>query len=451
MLLGIIGVGMEKLGGALEETAAILSSERSEEAARVPAKSNGIANRLDVKDKPFHDWYRFVLSYPPHLVRDYFTKFQLQKGQRVLDPFCGTGTTVVEAKLRGYEGIGIEANPMAWLAGHVKSTWNIDPTAFRLDIERCADEARRKIIRARKLRTLPDEQFALLLTDSICPVPLHKSLILREAIEEFVRPEFQNHARLALAKTLVFSASNLHFGPEVGVRGRKEDADVVGSWLDNVQIIASDLEGKAGKRSPMSQVHLADSRDVGTLLKPRSIDAVFTSPPYPNEKDYTRTTRLESVILDLVQDKSSLRDLKKGLLRSNTRGVYKADTDDSWVANNANVQAIAEQIERRRIELNKDSGFERLYARVTKLYFGGMARHFAELRPFLKPGAMLGYVVGDQASYLQVMIRTGTLLGEIADGLGYEFVGLDLFRTRLATATKAQMREEILLLRWKGF
>jgi len=444
-------VGMEKLGGALEETAAILSSERSEEAARVPAKSNGIANRLDVKDKPFHDWYRFVLSYPPHLVRDYFTKFQLQKGQRVLDPFCGTGTTVVEAKLRGYEGIGIEANPMAWLAGHVKSTWNIDPTAFRLDIERCADEARRKIIRARKLRTLPDEQFALLLTDSICPVPLHKSLILREAIEEFVRPEFQNHARLALAKTLVFSASNLHFGPEVGVRGRKEDADVVGSWLDNVQIIASDLEGKAGKRSPMSQVHLADSRDVGTLLKPRSIDAVFTSPPYPNEKDYTRTTRLESVILDLVQDKSSLRDLKKGLLRSNTRGVYKADTDDSWVANNANVQAIAEQIERRRIELNKDSGFERLYARVTKLYFGGMARHFAELRPFLKPGAMLGYVVGDQASYLQVMIRTGTLLGEIADGLGYEFVGLDLFRTRLATATKAQMREEILLLRWKGF
>lgn len=444
-------MGMEKLGGALEETAAILSSERSEEAARVPAKSNGIANRLDVKDKPFHDWYRFVLSYPPHLVRDYFTKFQLQKGQRVLDPFCGTGTTVVEAKLRGYEGIGIEANPMAWLAGHVKSTWNIDPTAFRLDIERCADEARRKIIRARKLRTLPDEQFALLLTDSICPVPLHKSLILREAIEEFVRPEFQNHARLALAKTLVFSASNLHFGPEVGVRGRKEDADVVGSWLDNVQIIASDLEGKAGKRSPMSQVHLADSRDVGTLLKPRSIDAVFTSPPYPNEKDYTRTTRLESVILDLVQDKSSLRDLKKGLLRSNTRGVYKADTDDSWVANNANVQAIAEQIERRRIELNKDSGFERLYARVTKLYFGGMARHFAELRPFLKPGAMLGYVVGDQASYLQVMIRTGTLLGEIADGLGYEFVGLDLFRTRLATATKAQMREEILLLRWKGF
>ena len=87
---------------------------------------------------------------------------------------------------------------------------------------------------------------------------------------------------------------------------------------------------------------------------------------------------------------------------------------------------------------------------MTKLYFGGMARHLAELRPILKPGAYLGYVVGDQASYLQVLIQTGRLLGEIAASLGYEVVGLDLFRTRLATATKQQMREEVLILRWPG-
>src|SRR5690606_11434250 len=120
----------------------------------------------------------------------------------------------------------------------------------------------------------------------------------------------------------------------------------------------------------------------------------------------------------------------------------KGDSDDIWVADNENVQRVAQQIETRRIELNKDSGFERLYARVTKLYFGGMARHLAELRPFLRPGARLGYVVGDQASYLQVLIRTGTILGELAESLGYQVESLDLFRTRIATATKAQMREE---------
>lgn len=100
--------------------------------------------------------------------------------------------------------------------------------------------------------------------------------------------------------------------------------------------------------------------------------------------------------------------------------------------------------------MGKTSGFERLYARVTKLYFGGMARHLAELRPLLRPGAQLAYVVGDQMSYLRVMIRTGQLLAGIAQDLGYEVVGIDLFRTRIATVTGEQLREEVVVLRWPG-
>ncbi len=111
---------------------------------------------------------------------------------------------------------------------------------------------------------------------------------------------------------------------------------------------------------------------------------------------------------------------------------------------------IANEIEQRRIQLGKTSGFERLYARLTKLYFGGMARHLAELRRKLKPGARLAYVVGDQASYLRVMIRTGQLIADIALSLGYQVVGIDLFRTRPATATKDELREEVVLLRWLG-
>jgi len=79
-----------------------------------------------------------------------------------------------------------------------------------------------------------------------------------------------------------------------------------------------------------------------------------------------------------------------------------------------------------------------------------MKRHLASLRHCLRPGARLAYVVGDQASYLQVMIRTGQLLAHIADSLGYEVLSLDLFRTRLATATRQQLREEVLVLRWPG-
>ena len=63
---------------------------------------------------------------------------------------------------------------------------------------------------------------------------------------------------------------------------------------------------------------------------------------------------------------------------------------------------------------------------------------------------MLAYVVGDQASYLRVMIRTGQLLADIAQSLGYEVARLDPFRTRRATVTRDQLREEVVVLRWPG-
>ncbi len=110
------------------------------------------------------------------------------------------------------------------------------------------------------------------------------------------------------------------------------------------------------------------------------------------------------------------------------------------------IQRLAAAIEERRIELGKTSGFERLYAKVAKLYSGGMARHLAELRPLLRAGARLAYVVGDQASYLRMMIRTGQSLASLAEPLGYEVESIDLFRTRLATATGEQLREGVLVL-----
>jgi hypothetical protein len=156
------------------------------------------------------------------------------------------------------------------------------------------------------------------------------------------------------------------------------------------------------------------------------------------------------VLLGFIRSKEDLRALKRSLVRSNTRGVYKGDADDVLVKEHREVQRIAEAIEDRRIELKKTSGFERLYARVAKLYFGGMARHFSELSAVLRPGARLAYVVGDQASYLQVMIRTGQILADIAASVGYRVLGIDLFRTRLATATRQKLREEVVVLEWPG-
>lgn len=428
-----------------------------------PAPDNN-SNKLALHDHAFHNWYRFVLSFPPHLVRRYIQDFGLSHEHTILDPFCGTGTTLVESKIGRIAAVGLEANPIAHFASSVKVDWTVDPELLIAKSCEIADAAFR-VLRSQgiddsqpferkpkdiQLQTLDDQVADLLLTNSISPLPLHKTLVLLECMQQHREETFYRHALLALANTLVYKISNLRFGPEVGIGKIKCDSPVIAAWLSEIEKIARDLRRVRGGFSPEAQVYLADAREIGQIIPPHSIDGVITSPPYPNEKDYTRTTRLESVLLGFIKTKADLRELKKRLVRSNTRGVYKEDDDDAWISEHKKIQHIAAAIERRRKELGKDSGFEKLYGRVTKLYFGGMARHLAELRQVLRPDAQLAYVVGDQASYLRVMIRTGNLLAEIAEALGYEVVRIDLFRTRLATATKEQLREEVVVLRWKG-
>ena len=419
-------------------------------------------NSVAPQDRPIHDWYRFVLSFPPHLVRKYIEDFQLTDGATVLDPFCGTGTTVVEAKLRGLESIGIEANLFPHFASCVKTDWSVNPSTLA---ETAAEIAKNtQLILSDQgisdpmpngserllLRKLPEAAAKTLIKNSISPLPLHKTLVLLEQINKLQHCEEHDHLILALGNALVTEIGNLRFGPEVGVGKLKTDVSVTEAWQRQVSKMEDDLRAVQGSDYPDSKIHLADARDLGSTLKPSSIDAVITSPPYPNEKDYTRTTRLESVVLGFYEDMAQLRRLKKTLLRSNTRGIYTNDNDDEWVSGHTRIQQIAESIEHRRIKLGKTSGFEKLYARATKLYFGGMARHFALLRHVLKPNARLAYVVGDQASYLQVLIRTGELLAEIAQDLGYQVVRIDLFRTRFATATQRELREEVVVLKWPG-
>jgi len=429
-----------------------------------PTKTNGEANKIDPIDLPVHDWYRFVLSFPPHLVREYIRRFELDKCSVLLDPFCGTGTAIVECQKMGFSAVGVEALPMPSFASKVKTCWSVDPHSLirhaSLLAEQTLDELRKQgipddpafpvHIAMQNVRTLPAEAFCLLLKDSISPLPLHKTLVLLDNILRGGDNPFRDQELLALAKALVTSIGNLKFGPEVGIGKLKDNTFVVQPWLTNVRRMAKDLESLSVHTWQQANIYHADSRDISSVLGPNSIDAVFTSPPYPNEKDYTRTTRLETVVLGLAHSMTDLRNSKRTLVRSNTRSVYKSDEDDGFIKHNSTIQKIAKEIEERRLEMGKTSGFERLYHRVTKLYFGGMARHLSSLRTILRPGALLGYVVGDQASYLRVMIRTGHILAELAESLGYSVEAIDLFRTRLATATREQLREEVLMLRWPG-
>lgn len=416
-----------------------------------PSEPHLRTNGLQKVDRAAHDWYRFVLAFPPHLVRRYISEFNLTDGDVLLDPFCGTGTTLVEGKKLGLRTIGLEPNPLARFACEVKCDWSIIASDLQTHALVIAEAANAKIAAHRgRRRTLNEERTNLLLANSISPLPLHKTLILLEQINLHHHPRLSRFEKLALAKVLPSTIGNLHFGPEVGIGDQKANAAVVQDWLGAVDSICTDLPilKLLGQHDPEILAH--DARSVSEVVAANSVKAVITSPPYPNEKDYTRTTRLESVILGFMANRQDLRNLKKDLIRSNTKNVYKGDSDHDWIKDHKQIQDLSDQLEKRRIELDKTSGFERLYPQVAKLYFGGLAKHLSSLRSCLQPGAKLAYVVGDQASYFQVMIRTGEILSDIAEDLGYSVVRRDIFRERHATATKVKLNEEVVILEWKG-
>jgi hypothetical protein len=190
----------------------------------------------------------------------------------------------------------------------------------------------RSKLEAVRLKELNADSWSLLLKDSISPLPLHKALVLIEALNDNYGQQFNDHETLALAKAIVLDIGNLHFGPEVGIGPPRKDANVVNSWLNRVRGMVEDLRYLGTFPGTRSRAHPSDARQVSATVPNSSIDAVITPPPYPNEKDYTRTTRLESVMLGFIKNRGDLRGLKQQLVRSNTRNVYKRDDDERMIA-----------------------------------------------------------------------------------------------------------------------
>lgn len=414
----------------------------------VQKKNGDELNRFYEEDLPIHNWYRFVLSYPPHLVRQCIKRFNLPRNAIILDPFCGTGTTLVEAKKLGLSSIGIEANPVVQLCARTKVNWNLDINEIISESDGVYMSSIDEYHKNGYKYQLCDEKKKLIITNSISELPLKKTLVL---VEKILKSEskYKDFFLTGLARELVFSFSNLKFGPEVGVsRKKKLDINVFELWKLRIHSMCDDLSLYSQNDNIYSNVILGDSINCLSSLSDNSIDAVITSPPYPNEKDYSRATRLESVLLGFISNKEDLRNIKKNLLRSNTRGIYKGDNNENWIQDHSNIINLANSIENKRLELNKTSGFEKLYHKVVLEYFGGMKKHLHDLIPKLRNGAKLAYVIGDQYSFFRIPIKTGEILEEIAKDLGYIIIGREVFRTRMATSTNTKINEEILYLEW---
>lgn len=397
-----------------------------------------------------HSWYRIALGYSDTLVGTILDRFRVQNDQIVLDPFCGSGTTIVECKKRGIFSIGIDANPSSVFASTVKTNWDIDGSEIIDALNDVENIYNHLLDNPWNYQTDPTYIYladrGMIKRGWISNKPLKKSIYIKKAIGDLqVSRRVKNALMLALIAEIVYSASNVKFGPQLYCGTAKNDADVISGFKGRAQKIANDLRIVNDRQHIKSQVLLGDARELNEITRSLDnivYDYIVCSPPYPGEHDYTRHSRLELAFLEEVSDRASLQKIKKNMIRSNTKGIYKADNDKELVLENPEIREIVNILTEK--VKTKSHGFARLYPTVVQEYFGGMKRHLANLLPLLNNNAKCAYVLGDQFSYLQVPITTAKLLSSIVSELGYVFDGIEHWRTSWSTKTSKKLDENIL-------
>ena len=404
------------------------------------------------RDRKIHSWYKSVMAFPDHLVDSILESFAPSEGAVFFDPYCGSGTALVEAQRKGLRAFGLDANPSSVLASRVKTNWAIDPLAVKTAVDSLIRDA--EVLEERR-----DDPIVLFLQDSgmidrgwiTYAVAARAAAVKRWIDRTMPSGQINQFFMLALITSIIRDLSNVKFGPELYCVPAPDDPpDVVASIIARLNAMVADLES-CGTSKPIGQVRLGDARDgrtMRTTVNWGSAPAfVVTSPPYPTEHDYTRNSRLELVFMEAVAGVESLRRIKKRMIRSHSKGIYVNDRDAELVNGFKPVQELKKQIEDR--IPRKSSGFEGQYPKVISNYFGGMLRHFLTLSKYLSVGSRLAYVVGDEASYKGVHIPTARLLAEMIDAYVTQ-LRIDrvaLWRTRRKQRDRQPLNEHIILLR----
>ena len=376
-----------------------------------------------------HGLHEYKGKFNPQVAKSLLNIFKVSPGDNVVDPFCGSGTTLVECAHMGVHGFGTDLNPLAVYIANAKLLALTTPVAqLRSVMARVEDRLRS----AKNRRTcLSDNHRSRYLARWFDLPILHTIEITRGCIEAEAG---------SLAPIFLVIASNLlrdysqQDPRDLRIRRRKSpipETPFVGAFvcsaeqaftrLDDVQSEIDTCELVSGMAAHYDTTVLT-SQDI-----PVSFDAAITSPPYAMALPYIDTHRLSLVWLDLL-DARRIPELDAKLVGSREiRGEarHKAIYDREFNAAGLPDQE-AEFCSILQRALGSSDGFRRKSVPyLLYRYFTDMRNSFAEIRKVMKPGAPLGLIIGGNHSVLggvRYEINTPAHLASLAKSVGWGLV-----------------------------
>jgi len=405
-----------------------------------------------------HGLHEYKGKFNPQIARAILNILNVPDGARVLDPFCGSGTSLVECSHIGMNAVGIDINPLAVFIANAKLA------ALQLSTSQLRNEVTTAIKRAKSVK-LPkastDVERTEYLQGWFDPGVLDQIERLRTAIEDGDAESAP--LLLSIASNLLrnYSQQDPH---DLRIRRRKSplpETPFIKAFEQAASAFFLRLEAAQlalARRPIKGKALLLDSRSIkpgsGDLGRAK-FDCALTSPPYATALPYIDTQRLSLVWMGLLPPSEILRLDARLVGSREVRGESKKTLLTALTENRSDLPK--KQLSYCRMlqaALTDRDGFRRRAVPLLLYrYFADMAEVFRSVRKCIKDGAPFALIIGSNHTVLggqRFDIDTPQHLSQIAGTCGWtheETVSLQTYQRYGYHMSNAVISEGLVILR----
>lgn len=375
---------------------------------------------------PIHRWFRYSAGFSASWVGEVLRQEKVGGRRRVLDPFAGSGTVLLEAERWGYESIGVEAHPFVARVALAKLAWRQEPSVF---LDRALEILHRATHEEPAEVDYPD-----LIARCYPPEVLGKLDRLRKAWESTNDGTPQSELSWLALTTILRDCSPAGTAQWQYILPNKTKArpgEPFEAYEATAYRFAGDMKARRSQDiGPAAELFREDARHCPSVPDGWA-DLVVTSPPYANNYDYADATRLEMSFFGDVRGWGDLQDaVRRHLIRSCTQHVAGPGSDPGL--DDDRLGPIRDELAQiySRLETEREShGGKKAYHRMIVAYFQDMALFWKALRRVTHDGSLVCLVIGDSAPY-GVHVPVDRWLGTLAVASGFHRFRFEKTRDR---------------------
>ena len=378
---------------------------------------------------PVHRWYRYSAGFSASWAEDTVRNCRGAQSQLVLDPFAGSGTTLLAAQAAGADSLGVESQPLIARIAAAKLQWTADPNA----LWEASNDIVARVLQAGR-QPIDWDSEPLLLRKCYTPDALSGLRSLQRVISTYRSDESVSQLLWLAFVAILRPVSHVGTAQWQYVLPNKRKStriDPLTAFQQQSKFMVEDMVTR--------QMHLTDPRstrlfadDIRTIdrLPSAEVDLVLTSPPYANNYDYADATRLEMTFLGEVKSWGDLAPIRENLIHSCTQ--HMSGYNDGQALRSRLLAPIVDEVGPVYEELASVRDQKRgrkAYHSMIVAYFFDMSKAWKKIRAAVRPGGLACFVVGDSAPY-GVYVPVEDWLGRLAVSAGFSSYRFEKTRDR---------------------